>query len=108
MRLNPRLERGVGRLLVGDVATHGFLVEAEARNHHAVIATTDARVALCNFSSSLEGHFLPQARQVQHAQRALSTGTNKGNNITHKSVFLMVRGSGGKVGSPGRGVNGFL
>ena len=76
LRLNPRFELRVGRLVVGDVGTNRISVQAEASDHHRVVACANPRIAIGDFAGCLEGNFLPKAGQVQHTQRALGSGTN--------------------------------
>ena len=76
LSLNPRLELRVGRLVVGDVGTNRISVQAEASDHHRVVACANPRIAIGDFAGCFEGNFLPKAGQVQHTQRALGSGTN--------------------------------
>ncbi len=74
--LYPRLELRVGRLVVGDIGTNRVGVQAEPGDDHRVIAGANSRIAIGDFAGGLEGNFLPKARQVQHTQRALGSGTD--------------------------------
>ena len=84
--LNPRFKLSVA-WFGGEEGADRFFVEAEGRDDHAVVPTTDAGVFGVKFASGLEGGFLPEARKVNGAERAGDVGADSWDVVIHGSLL---------------------
>ena len=86
---DPRLELRVAGL-GGDEGAHGGFVETEGGEDHAVIAFADAGIVGVEFAAGFEGSLLPEAGQVDDAERSGDAGTDQWDVVAHVDVCLLV------------------
>lgn len=74
---HPLFELGIGRLLFGDKGFKRGFVEAQAIEHHLIVALAARRIVRVKLVGRAEGRFLPEPRKVQDAERTGRAGADE-------------------------------
>src|SRR5438067_3481698 len=87
--LHPRLEFGIGRLVLLDVISHRLLFEAKRRERHRIETFANARIAGSKFTALLQRDLLPKTREMYNAKWPGNAGANQWNVcVAHNYVIV--------------------
>ena len=75
--LHPRLEFGIGRVVLLNVISHRLLLESERGESHRIETFANARIAGSKFTFLLERDLLPKPRQMDNAKWTGNAGTDQ-------------------------------
>ena len=87
---DPGFEFRIARPILFDVILHCGLIEPERGARHRIVAAAHAGIARGEFATRFQREFLPQAREVQHAEWTGNAGADQGDvGIAHKCVYIL-------------------
>ena len=93
---DPLLALSVRRLGGLDVGEKSLTVNAEGIESHLVESSTGCWVVAVKFACGIEGGFLPETREVKHAERTCDSGSDGRNDLAHVFRSFWFRLEGGQ------------